>query len=175
MHTNNAPPTPPAPPPPHRRGIDYAMMIVLILLLGGCQTPPAVMPLLTVAQRAVADEMRQVESDAAREANHFDQTRAALKSAFEADLEAQEMLSPQWVNDATSVYVAAQEQLLAHEHQLAQQRRQRLRNLETAHDAHGRIRLLLMLQDRAIGRATGGLNLWNLSDLSPLRHEEPAR
>ncbi len=137
-------------------------VVALTLSLTGCGTPPAVTPLLRVAERAMADELAHVEADRRRDAARLEASRDALRRAFDADLETVEALTADWVRDAVGVYVIAREELAAHGAALRAERDRRAENLAVARGALDRAGALLERQDALLGEARGG-GAWDLA------------
>ncbi len=144
-----------------RRG-ELGAAVVMAAVLGGCGSPPAVTPLLRVAERAVREEARRVEADGERDRLRLADARRSLDVAYDADLSTRDRLTPDWVRDATAVYVGAREALVRHEYALAAERDARRANLLLAADAARRATELLEQQDALITRAAGGIDLWRL-------------
>ncbi|MEM7627288.1 MAG: hypothetical protein AAF333_16955 [Planctomycetota bacterium] len=119
--------------------------------------------------RIVEDALRQeatrtLTTDAARDRQYLESARRNLEDAYRADLDAVPVLTPDWVESATSAYVAAREGLLRHELDLADQRRGRAENLRAA-AAQSRAIALLERQDQLLGRF--GVDLWRLTQPEP--------
>jgi len=120
----------------------------LIASAAGCASPPSVVPLLTVVDKALAAEGNALETDAERREAWFEQSRRALADAFEADLAAQSELERQWVRDHAGVYAAAREALARREIVQQQALQTRRENLAVARDAQRRAIQLIQRQDR---------------------------
>lgn len=116
--------------------------------LGACASPPSLLPLLRVANRAIAQESQLLNADGDRAAAWLDDQRATLAAAFEADLREQANLDPQWVLTATQAYTAAREALARHEAALDRERSTRRDNLRAASEAIRRAIDLTELQDQ---------------------------
>lgn len=155
-----------------RKCILLVLLFVFSCLHLGCASPPSVAPLLRVTQTAIEAEAAQLEADAHRDAQWIDQTRTALAQAYEADLAQTSDLSPQWVRDATSVYVAAREALLQHEMNLREQRLQRAANLRAASQATQRARAILEKQDALLTQLVG-IEGWQLLEQTFHPKEQP--
>jgi hypothetical protein len=120
------------------------------------------MPLMQVTLQTLAEESKHLESDAVRDADFLRQNQMALADAFDRDLEQREPpLDPQWVREATAVYVAAREALLQHEFNRRQARATRRDNLAAAGRAQARAMQLLAMQDRNV-RSLLGTDGWKL-------------
>src|ERR1041385_1626110 len=95
-----------------RRGVGRWMLNVERWMLGclfplalqACASPPSLLPLLRVADKAIAQESQLLDADAARSTAWLDEQRATLAAAFEADLREQTTLDPEWVLTATQAY-----------------------------------------------------------------------
>lgn len=150
---------------PHKRRTMFQtlmlMMLALAGALGGCTSPPSVAPLLQASERALAMEAAHLVDDAEREAQWIAQSRRSLEQAYDADLAQVEELTPQWVREATRVYVLAREELTRHEAQLREQRRQRAENLHATADAIRRAGAMLQQQDR-LWLGLVGVDAWSL-------------
>lgn len=129
--------------------------VVVALIAGGCASPPSVTPLLRVTERALMRESARLNDDADRDAQHAKQTLRSLEDAFDRDLEQADELTADWVRDATSVYVAAREALLHHEHVMARERQIRSDNLQTAASATRRAIGLIEQQDKLLNGVIG--------------------
>jgi len=129
-------------------GLRTAFALTLTLITG-C-TPPSVHGLLDVSRRVIAAESQHLSDDIARDRAHFEQMRGSLDAAFDADLQQADALTPQYVREATRVYVAAREALTRHELQLIDARRSRRRNLDAAMHLQQRARALLDRRDDLI-------------------------
>lgn len=129
--------------------------MVVALITGGCASPPSVTPLLRVTERALMRESARLDDDADRDAQYARQTLRSLEDAFDRDLEQADELTIDWVRDATSVYVAAREALLRHEHALARERQARSDNLQTAASATRRAIGLIEQQDKLLTGVVG--------------------
>lgn len=150
---------------PHRWTMAATIVVTsLAFFVAGCTAPPSVLPLLDASERAMALEITHLATDQERDAQWIAQTRRSLEQAYEADLAQVEVLTPQWVHDATSVYVLAREALVRHEVELLAQRQQRMDNLQAAAEAVQRARAVLQQQDR-LWTDLAGVNDWKL--LSP--------
>ena len=136
-------------------------------MTAGCGSPPSVLPLLEVSERAIRAEAKRLESDGQREAQWIEQTRASLKRAYERDMAAQSELTAEWVDEATRAYVAAREELVRHQMRRARQRATRRDNLRAASEAVDRARAMLQQQDELLTRVVGG-RAWELLEMGPL-------
>lgn len=135
----------------HRAGL----VVVLALGLGGCASPPSVVPLMAVAQKAIQQEAGQLAGDGQREQASIAQSQAALKAGYQADLKAQTKLTADWVQQETAGYVAAREALVKQAMTLDQQRRQRLDNLTAAAEAQQRAIAILEQRDALLTQMIG--------------------
>ncbi len=139
----------------------------LLLLPGaagwaGCGSPPSVVPVLRVVERAMLDEAHRIEAyDAERDRLALDDARLRLRDGYLADLNTTDTLDPSWIDSATEVYVAAREALVWQEIDLARQRQARQDNLRDAARAQARAIAILQQQDRLV-QQTVGLDLWRL-------------
>jgi len=138
--------------------------LVLVAAMTGCGSPPSVVPLLEVSERAMRAEARHLAVDGEREAQWIEQTRQSLADAYEQDLAAQSELSAEWVRDATTAYVAAREELVRHQMRRDRQRARRRDNLRAASEALQRAVAMLQGQDALITRVVGG-RVWELLEL----------
>lgn len=135
---------------------------LLIVSIPGCGSPPSVVPVLQVVERTLIHEADALVSvEAARDRLYLEQSRRQLDEGYRRDLQDTDQLSPQWVESATTVYVAAREALLRQELELARQRQTRADNLRLAAQAQGRAVGLLQRQDNLL-RQTLGLDLWRI-------------
>lgn len=152
--------------PPCRFGLPR-LAATLLLLPGaagwaGCGSPPSVVPVLRVVERAMLDEAQRIETyDAQRDQLMLDDARLRLRDGYLADLNTTDTLDPSWVDSATEIYVAAREALVWQEIDLAQQRQTRQDNLRDAARAQARAIAILQQQDRLL-QQTVGLDLWRL-------------
>ena len=124
---------------------------ILVLSAGGCATPPSVAPLLRVTERALLDETARLEDDAQRDTIYTQQTLRTLEDAYNRDLDQAEALTPDWVRDATSVYVAARETIVIHQQALTRGRLDRADNLKAAAAATRQAIALIEQQDKLLG------------------------
>ncbi len=147
-------------------------IVTLSMLGSGCAAPPSVAPLLRVAGRSLGEESQRLISDAERDRAHMQQSLGLLEDAFVRDLEQAPQLNPQWVRDATVVYVAAREALIRHEQTLAQERGNRAANLRSAGAAINRAVSMIEQQDRLLRGVTGS-ELRSLLELPVFTFEEP--
>lgn len=143
------------------RWMGSVMLMCWGVLAVGCGAPPSVVPLLEVTQRAVRAEAEHLVADAERESHWLEQTRDALRRAYERDLDEQSDLNAAWVLDATRAYVTAREELVRHEMRRAQQRAQRRDNLLAAAEATQRAVAVLERQDALMTQVIGG-RTWGL-------------
>lgn len=134
---------------------------VLLLIIAGCTAPPSVVPLLQVSRSAMVAEAGRLRQDIDTDHLAVEQTRHTLADAFATDLHQQDELTDEWVIEATDVYVAAREALLAHETEAAQQKQQRADNLEAAAEATQRAIDLLQRRDQLLSD-TAVARLWRL-------------
>ena len=132
------------------------------LWVGGCTSPPGAGALIEAANRAMQDEVMQLQADQKRDQIQIEQTRKMLETAFEEDLQAQSALTQVWVHEAMVVYVAAREEVLRQEMKLQEQRKQRIENLQLASKAQQRAWELLTRQDDLIVGVLG-VDWWRLN------------
>lgn len=147
-------------------GLDRFMFCTLtgaVLLMVGCSAPPSVVPLLRVTERALAEESGRLAQDAQRDRVYTRQVLRSLEDAYRRDLEQVGELTPAWVLEATTVYVAARDALIRHEQSLAQERGNRADNLRAAAAATHRAILLTEQQDGLLRGVAGEelSRLWN--------------
>jgi len=128
----------------------FSVLLLMSISLTGCASPPSVMPLLRITQDTLRAEAGRLNEETARDRQTIEQTRRSLEDAFVADLREQRALDPAWVNEATTVYVAVREALLAHEMTLRQERLQRADNLLAAEQATQRAIDLLEQRDQLL-------------------------
>ena len=148
--------------PPDRLGPRACFLLPLLLWGGGCGSPPSVVPVMQVVEATLQREAQSLSQvQAARDRLYLEQARRQLDEGYRRDLASTQALSPQWVESATSVYVAAREALLRQEIELARQRETRVENLQLAAQAQGRAVALLQRQDNLL-RQTLGLDLWRI-------------
>lgn len=138
-------------------------VLLASVLLAGCSTPPSVAPLLRVTERALVEESGRLAEDAERDRVHTRQVLGSLDDAYRRDLEQAEALTPGWVLEATTVYVAARDAVIRHELTLAQERGNRADNLRAAATATRRAILLIEQQDSLL-RGVAGEELSQLLD-----------
>jgi len=119
-----------------------------LLFLSACASPPSVVPLLRVADGAIDDERRLIESDAARQVQWVEQQRRSLADAYAADLHQRRVIDAQWVLTGTEAYAAARETLLRHGWELERQAELRRENLQAASRAIRRAAELIEKQDQ---------------------------
>lgn len=136
-------------------------VVVTSLLFSGCTSPPSVAPLLQVAEQAILNESGRIDEDIAIEQTHADQTLTILEEAYRRDLEQVDTLTPEWVQEATAVYVAAREAVLQNQADQINVHRIRADNLRSAALATRRARRLIEQQDRLLHGVVGD----DLSDL----------
>jgi hypothetical protein len=116
--------------------------------LTGCASPPSVIPLIQVANQAIAQERQLLDVDAKRMSQSLQEQRDSLASAFEADLRAQQTLSAAWVTEGVQVYVAAREQLLRQQLDLQRAADLRRDNMAAAQEVLARAVGLVQKQDQ---------------------------
>lgn len=153
------------------RGISWVAVLLAGMSIGGCASPPSVVLLLRSVERVLDEEQRLVREDAARQVQQIQQTLMALQQAFEQDLRAQSTLTPEWVLEATAVYVAACQELVRHQMELDRQYQQRQENLQLARQAQERAVSLLEKQDELIERVLG-VEGWRLLGRVDRQREE---
>ena len=158
---------------------DVKTQLAWAILLGvfittGCSTPPSVAPLLRVAERALIEESERLEADARRDAEQMRGDLATLEDGFNRDLEQAEALTPQWVREATSVYVSARETVVRYQNAQIRDLNNRADNLKLAASATGRAISLVERQDRLFD---GVLNeeLQRLISVTDWNPQEPGR
>ena len=144
-----------SPVKPHRCSGSIWFVMATALALGGCATPPSVAPLLRVTERALLQESDRLRDDAERDAEYVRQTLGVLEDGYSRDLDQVESLTPDWVREATSVYVTAREIIIQHQNTLARERNHRAENLKTAALAERRAIVLIEQQDRLLTGAVG--------------------
>ena len=137
------------------------LALLAIIILCGCSTPSSVVPLLQITERALTEESARLEDDAKREQANTRSNLDALEDAYLRDLQQAEQLTPQWVSEATAVYVIARETLLTHQASLAEAQRGRAENLRTAASATKRA-IVLIEQQEGLLNGVGGENLEQL-------------
>ncbi len=141
-------------------------LAICLLMAPGCGSPPSVVPVMQVVERTLRQEAESLGAvQATRDRLYLQQARQQLDEGYRRDLADTNALSPQWVQSATTVYVAAREALLRQELELARQRQTRIDNLQLAAQAQGRAVALLQRQDNLL-RQTLGLDLWRLDPTS---------
>ncbi len=143
------------------RRTTHMLMAVALISVAGCGSPPAVTPLLRLADAAMRDEAQHIDTDIARLRASTDQSRCALDDAFAADLEQTAAPTKAWVLEAAQVYAAAREQLAMHQMQAEQAYAIRRANLLDASRAQRRAIALIERQDRLLTN-TVGVDLWRL-------------
>ncbi len=131
----------------HRSVCVPGAVLMALLLAGGCTSPPSVVPLLRVTERALLDESARLTSDAERDNAFAQQSLLTLEDAFSQDLEQVQTLTPDWIREATSVYVTARETIVRHQRAVAQERLDRADNLRSAASATRRAIALIEQQD----------------------------
>jgi len=141
------------------RRSSWAAVVCGVVVLGGCASPPAVTPLLRVVDRAMADAHDQLETDRPRAAEGIDRQRQALTDAFEADLQGQATLEPDWVRDHAMVYALAREVLMRHSVTLQQEFDVRQANLRDARRAQSTA-IELIEQHDALFQAVPDARRW---------------
>lgn len=153
----------PARPRPRSRGRRAVVCGLAALLavgsLSACGAPRGVTPLLRVSREVMLREARQQTTDLQRERMHIDQNRAALRSAFAADLAARAQLDARWVSDAAEVYAAAQAALATEIARREAERQTRADNLLAAADAQSRA-INLIEQQNAILKDALAIDAW---------------
>lgn len=128
----------------------------------GCGAPPALEPLLEVADKALQQEVQHQQEDLARDAEQFAQARRNIDQGFAADLRERATLDADWVSDAAQVYAQAREALARREEALKNQRQIRVDNLHAAAAAQERAMQLLEMQRQWLDTQIG-LDLWRLT------------
>lgn len=133
----------------------------------GCSTPASVSPLLQVTERVLLGESDRIGRDIAIEKAHTDQTLSMLASAYRKDLDEAEALTPAWVDEATSAYVAAREAVIENETKRIAAHQTRAENLRSAMLAARRARQLLDRQDQLLQGIVGDDLTRLMNDLNP--------
>ncbi len=159
---------------PHRYAVSIWFVMATALVLGGCTTPPSVAPLLRVTEQALLRESDRLRDDAERDAEYVRQTLRILEDAYSRDLDQVEFLTPDWVREATSVYVTAREIIIRHQNALARERNHRSDNLKTAALAARRAIVLIEQQDRLLKGAVDQ-DLRRLMFMAGWNREEPGQ
>ncbi len=129
--------------------------MMLAVLLTGCATPPSVAPLLRVTERALAEESGRLARDVQRDRAYTRQVLGSLEDAYRRDLEQVDGLTPQWVLEATAVYITAREAAVRNEQALALERDNRADNLRAAAAATRRAILLIEQHDGLLRGVAG--------------------
>lgn len=137
------------------RMIARALITTAVISMVGCSTPPSVAPLLRVTERALIEESDRLAQDAARDQANTRQVLGSLEDAYRRDLEQVEALTPDWVLEATTVYVAARDAVIRNEESLARERDIRVDNLRAAATATRRAIRLIEQQDGLLRGVTG--------------------
>jgi hypothetical protein len=135
---------------PHRRSGVFPALLLILFLNNGCTSPPSVAPLLRVAERALLDESGRLKDDVGRYTTYTRQSLRSLEDAYNQDLDQSESLTPDWVREATSVYIMAREAVVSHQHALAQEHHARAGNLRAAASATRRAIALIEQQDKLL-------------------------
>lgn len=148
--------------------------MLMALFLSGCSTPPSVAPLIRVTERVLLEESQRLARDAERDRVYTDQLLRSLEEAYGRDLEEAPGLTPAWVREATTVYVAAREAIVEHRDHLAQQRNDRIDNLNAAASAARRAVALVEQQDRLLGAAADP-GLQRLININPSNKQGASR
>lgn len=138
-------------------------VLLAVIWMAGCTSPPSVAPLLRVTERALAEESARLAEDAQRDRVYARQVLGSLEDAYRRDLEQVGELTPEWVLEATGVYVVARDAVVRNEQSLAQQRARRADNLRAAAAATRRAVLLIEQQDGLL-RSVAGEELSQLLD-----------
>jgi len=154
----------------HKKSI-LTSLLACVFQCVGCASPPSVVPLLRVSEKALMREAAQQAIDADRDAEHIRQIRLSLEQAYNLDLDQTQDLTSKWVRDATQAYVLARESLLRHEQVLSQQRRARVENLQAAASSTRRAIGLIEQQDKLLAGAVGDDLRRLLNDPSYLQTE----
>ncbi len=126
--------------------------VAAVILFTGCASPPSVVPLMRVAQRAMQAEAELLAGDTQRIEQWHAQTRRALRDGFEADLDDQAAIDRQWLAEHLAVYLAADEAVLRQQMKSEQQLLIRIENLHHAAAAQARAVELLQRQDELLER-----------------------
>jgi len=124
------------------------IFVLAVLMMTGCTTPPSVAPLLRITERALHEESLRIQDDTRRDSERMRGALESLEEGFNRDLEQKETLTPDWVREATTVYIAAREMVVSHQNALTQDRIIRADNLAAAASATRRAISLIEGQDR---------------------------
>lgn len=143
------------------KGLCVCVLMAAVASVAGCATPPSVAPLLRVTERAMLEESGRLAGDTERDRAFTRQSLGSLEDAYRRDLEQVGELTPQWVLEATAVYVAARDAVVRHEQELAREREIRADNLRAA-AAAARRAILLTEQQAGLLRGLAGDELTQL-------------
>lgn len=141
-----------------------ALLVLLITTATiSCTSPPSVTPLLRVTERALLEESDRLSRNVERDMAYTRQSLGVLEDAYLRDLMQIDVLTPQWVHEATAVYVRARESVLEHEASLVREHEARAENLRDAAAATRRAIALTEQQDNLL-RGVMGEDLRRLLD-----------
>jgi len=143
--------------------VSTLLVLIAATITLGCTSPPSVTPLLRVTERALLEESGRLSRNVERDKAYSRQTLGVLEDAYYRDLMKTEVLTPQWVREATTVYVAARESVIEHEVSLAREYEVRADNLRNAAAATRRAIALIEQQDSLL-RGVMGDDLQQLLD-----------
>lgn len=143
----------------------YGVALVLIgsFFSLGCTSPPSVTPLLRVTEQALLEEADKLSHYIKRNHAHTRQSLGILKDAYHRDLMQTDTLTPQWIREATAVYVTARESILINEASLVREHEARADNLHDAALATRRAIAMIEKQDDLL-RGVMGDDLQRLLD-----------
>lgn len=130
--------------------VTRGFLLICVLTLFGCSTPPSVTPLLRVTERALLDEVQRLQADARRGDEAMRASLASLEDGYNRDLEQAEALTPTWIREATTVYVAAREAVIEHRAEVAHEHDTRADNLMAAAESVRRAADLIDRRDRLL-------------------------
>ncbi len=139
------------------------LVLITATVTIGCTSPPSVAPLLRVTERALLEESDRLSRNVERDKSYTRQSLGVLEDAYHRDLMQTDVLTPQWVREATAVYVAARESVLEHEASLIREHEARAENLRDAAAATRRAIALIEQQDSLL-RGVMGDDLRRLLD-----------
>lgn len=154
--------------------ISALLLLIGIAIAAGCTSPPSVAPLLRVTERALLEESDRLGQSVERDKDYTRQTLRVLEDAYHRDLMQADELTPQWVREAISVYVAARESLLEHEMTLIREHETRAENLRDAALATQRAIALIEQQDNLL-RGVMGEDLQRLLDSFDTLRKDPSQ
>ncbi len=148
-----------------------ALVLIAALFALGCTSPPSVTPLLRVTEQALLEESNKLSRYVERDHAYTRQSLGILEDAFHRDLMQTDTLTPQWIREATAVYVTARESVLKNEATLVREHETRAKNLSDAALATRRAIAMIEKQDGLL-RGVMGDDLQRLLDgLNDLRKD----